>query len=240
MKWVPRSQWGARKAEGRTVLRSPQGLTYHYVAGPKMGTFSHATCATRVRNIQNFHMDTRDWVDIAYNTLTCPHGYVYEGRGWGVRSAANGTNTGNDSAYANCHLCGVDDILTPEGEQSMRDVLVAARTIGGAGPRIWVHRDWKSTGCPGDVITDFVRTGGLADASAPPPETGDDEMQPHQEALLRDVHEWLSREIPAIHKSLAALDDRQWRTREEVNKGRREQEAQAAAIRALIEGRDAG
>jgi hypothetical protein len=48
-----------------------------------------------MRQMQNMHMDDKSWADIAYNFCIDPDGLeIYEGRGWGVRPAAQrGHNT---------------------------------------------------------------------------------------------------------------------------------------------------
>lgn len=37
-----------------------------------------------MKNIQEFHIQHRQWNDIGYNFLVAPTGDVFEGRGWGV------------------------------------------------------------------------------------------------------------------------------------------------------------
>lgn len=37
-----------------------------------------------VKDIQEFHIQHRQWKDIGYNFLVAPTGDVFEGRGWGV------------------------------------------------------------------------------------------------------------------------------------------------------------
>jgi hypothetical protein len=111
MNLVTRAQWGARPRKGTPTPLNPTGATAHW-EGPHMGTFPHDQCDDKVRGIQAFHMDGRGWSDIAYNALVCPHGYVYEGRGPGVRSAANGTDAGNDADVAVCYLGGEGDPCT--------------------------------------------------------------------------------------------------------------------------------
>lgn len=44
-------------------------------------------CVFHVRFIQNFHMESRGWDDIAYNFLVGGDGMVYEGRGWDNQGA---------------------------------------------------------------------------------------------------------------------------------------------------------
>lgn len=152
MNLVTRSQWGARPPRNRTPL-NPTGATAHW-EGPHMGTFPHDQCPSKVRGIQDFHMDTRGWSDIAYNAIVCPHGTVYEGRGPGVRSAANGTDPGNDADVAVCYLSGEGDPFTPEAQQAMAD---AMHWLSPGGKR-HAHRDWKPTACPGDTIAAWAHS----------------------------------------------------------------------------------
>jgi hypothetical protein len=155
--FVTRAQWGARAPRSVTRLSGPRGVTWHY-EGPPMGVFPHTACATKVRGIQAFHMDGRGWSDIAYTHLVCPHGVVFEGRGAGVRTAANGTNTGNSLSLAVCALLGVGDphpLTLFFGLDAARRRLMSA----GTGAETWVHRDWKATACPGDPITRWHRAG---------------------------------------------------------------------------------
>lgn len=164
--YVSRAGWGARAPRGRTSLNNPQGCTFHY-EGPRMGSFPHSSCATKVRAIQNFHMDGRGWTDIAYNEVVCPHGVIFEGRGADIRSAANGTNAGNGASHAICALTGVGDAHPMElfiGLKAARQILMSA----GTGARTWCHRDWKSTSCPGDPIFNWQRAGMPTSGTVPP------------------------------------------------------------------------
>lgn len=127
-----------------------------------MGQFSHASCATKVRGIQRFHMDPvarggRGWSDIAYNFIVCPHGYVFEGRGLGLKSGANGTTLGNNSTYAICALWGQTDGMTTVAKAAIHTTTSYCRRHK-AGRRVNGHRDWKSTECPGNEIYSVVLT----------------------------------------------------------------------------------
>lgn len=161
MKLITRAQWGARAPRARPG-EDFTGGTAHW-EGPHMGTFPHASCPAKVRGIQAFHMDARGWSDIAYNAVVCPHGYVFEGRGQGVRSAANGTNVGNDSDGAVCYLGGEGDPFTPEGAAAMADAL---HWLSPGGQR-HAHRDWKPTTCPGDTIAAWVHSPAALTPGAP-------------------------------------------------------------------------
>lgn len=166
---ITRSQWGARPSRGTSRLTAPSGSTAHY-EGPQMGDFPHSSCASKVRGIQAFHMDSRGWTDIAYNSIVCPHGYIFVGRWWGVRSAANGTNAGNDAHYAHCALLGVGDAFPEACKRAMKKAFELARMDGSAGAQRKVHSDWKATACPGDPIRDWVRAGMPTSGDTPTPE----------------------------------------------------------------------
>jgi hypothetical protein len=103
-------------------------------------------------------MDIRGWNDIAYSFLLCRHGYVFEGRGWDVRSAATGKD--NDHTLAACFLgadrAGRDD-LTNGGRQAAVDIArMFAKRYGKR--RFRGHRDFVSTACPGDELHGFIRS----------------------------------------------------------------------------------
>lgn len=123
-----------------------------------MGIFEHSMCDDKVRGIQDYHMDAKGWDDVAYSAIACPHGYLYECRWLGHRTAANGTEVGNDTAYAICYLGGEGDPFTEQAKVAIRagaDYLDSH----GAGPNRNGHRDWKNTECPGDTIYNWVHAG---------------------------------------------------------------------------------
>jgi hypothetical protein len=112
-------------------------------------------------------MNTRGWDDIAYNAVVCPHGFVFEGRWKGRRSAAQGTNDGNDHYYAICFLGGIDNPFTAAGKQGFLD---ARATLGG-GSEVHPHSYYHATSCPGDEIRNWIAAGLPVEGSpsAPPP-----------------------------------------------------------------------
>lgn len=174
VKLIRRSEWGARAPRSTSEVNATFGTTAHW-EGPHMGyPWDHAACFSVVRGIQNFHMDTRGWQDIAYSGLPCPHGYVFEGRWAGRRTAANGTNDGNNRALALCYLGGQGDAFTPDGERAMRAGMDWLDAHGGAGPGRNGHRDWKPTECPGNAIYGWVHRGQPAGGTPTPPPQEDD------------------------------------------------------------------
>lgn len=176
--FVTRAQWGARrpKSISRSIWPSRGGVALHY-EGPKMGDFPHTSCASKVRGIQAFHMDSRGWSDIAYSALVCPHGALYEGRWIGVRTAANGTNDGNDRYYAICGLFGVDDPFTDDAKRAYLTGIDLLRESGAARD-VKPHRFFKPTGCPGEPVVSWINMGlprpnDPAPTPTPEPPSGD-------------------------------------------------------------------
>jgi hypothetical protein len=169
-----RAAWGARPPRSRTSIRSPEGTTLHY-GGPSpwtgvdrsswarfVATADHARCPTIMRAYQRFHLDTRGWADFAYSSGDCPHGHRYEGRGPGIRTAAQGTTAGNDRSYAVCLLIGDGDPITDPAK-------FAALDEGRRLARLrWGHRHWKVTLCPGAPAFAWVTAGFPAPGGTPP------------------------------------------------------------------------
>lgn len=144
-----------------------------------MGQFPHGDCAGKVRTIERFHAVTRGWSGIAYSAVVCPHGYVFEGRGTGVRSAANGTSAigGNDHWYAVCYLSGQMDPFTDAAKAGVIDAVRWLRAKGGAGPAVNGHRDHHPTECPGSTIYRWLQTAAF---DAAPEQQEDPDMEPKQ------------------------------------------------------------
>ena len=154
MELIRYEEWSTR-GRGATRLSHPigstLGVTLHW-EGPHMGAFAHDECADHVRGIQRFHIEGRGWADIAYNAVVCPHGVVFEGRGPGTTSAANGNTTDNADWYAVCYLGGERDPFTDEAKSGFVDAVRWLRDEGDAGAFVNGHRDHKATECPGNEI----------------------------------------------------------------------------------------
>ncbi|KAH8418233.1 hypothetical protein KR222_006312 [Zaprionus bogoriensis] len=81
------SDWGGRPAK---VELTKLVLPVHHVIISHTAFEACETkeeCASRVRIVQNFHMDSYNWDHIGYNFLVGGDGRVYEGRGWNIQGA---------------------------------------------------------------------------------------------------------------------------------------------------------
>lgn len=150
----PRSEWSAREPKSTSPLPNPRGLVIHW-EGTTVGLTDPRRVPAQIAAIQRFHMDSRGFADIAYNYLIDPWGELWEGRGPGVRSGANGTDDSNQHDLAACVLVGIGD--PPAGPPVFEAI---ARLRDELGLPIRGHRDVKPTACPGDDIWTWVHANG--------------------------------------------------------------------------------
>lgn len=178
-----RATVGLRTADARPRIPGPiRGTTIHY-NGPPMGLIdvAHERCRAAWRDVQAFHMDRRGWSDVAYTMAACPaHGILMAGRGAGVRTAANGTATGNDQWYAIMALLGQGERPTAA---LYRAIVDGAKMLDA--PRLVPHSWHKPTGCPGDPLRAWIDDGAPAGAGE------DDDMVPDGDRM-KDVQEDLN------------------------------------------------
>lgn len=196
MKFVSRKDWGARPRVGEATplnLGQVRGMAVHYEGADRSLT-KHDRCDDVVRGIQNLHLDEREWADIAYSFLVCRHGVIYEGRGWGVRTAANGTNEGNACFHAVCYL---DDDkpdtkdVTPEALVALAEVIAECRKRG-YGSEVKPHRAFKATSCPGEELTAWVARRGY-DTPSRGKDTGNPPRGPQKGAQGPRTPSWYKR-----------------------------------------------
>lgn len=173
VKLVTRAEWGSVPPLNRTPAPNMTlGVGVHWL-GPGAGRLSHHHCPAQMREIEAFHMGPeRGWVAFGYNAAACSHGYVFEGRGPGLRNAANGGGTRNgvdaNAGWASVlYLAGTDGPgLTPAGMDAIND---AAQWLGVAAGEWLGHRDFLSTECPGAEIYGWVLNGHPRGSTEPRP-----------------------------------------------------------------------
>jgi hypothetical protein len=173
MKLVKRSDWGAKRARGRERLDRDRvrGVALHYSGVDSDEQALHRNCAGRIRAMQRYHMQERGWLDVAYNHIVCRHGYVFVGRGFGVRSAANGTKAANDRFFAVCFL-GNDSKgradVTPAAYAALGELLRSYDRRIPRAMRVRPHSDFVATPCPGDELRRYIERQGWATDYPPP------------------------------------------------------------------------
>lgn len=173
--FVTRAQAGLRGPKSVSKSISPErgGVAPHY-GGPRQPCAEpgadHARCVATWKAWQAFHMGgSRGWADIAYTGGFCQHGYAFAGRGAGVRTAANGTNDGNQRFYAVTFIGGEGQRPTQLAIDALEWWIYTLRTQG-AGRQVKPHRWFKPTGCPGDpLVAEARRLDGANVSPSPSP-----------------------------------------------------------------------
>lgn len=154
---VSRAGWGARAAkQWRSISVPLSKVVIHHTETPSC--YSKASCAARVRSMQNYHMNTRKWWDIGYHFIVGEDGRVYEGRGW-YNEGGHATNW-NSISYGIAIIGNFQYRLPNTAALNAVKALIAC-----AQPRylrtwysLYGHRDTKSTSCPGNRLYSEIKT----------------------------------------------------------------------------------
>lgn len=148
-----REQWGA--TDPNRVCNDPASvyrMSIHHTTGPSDG----GDPAPRMRQMQDYHMNHRNWCDIGYHFVVGETGEILQGRLHSDRPGAHvgGQNTGNvgiamigtftSSSPPDSQIDGVVDIVRWVHEEHGVDLNRDA---------VRGHREWpgQATACPGDV-----------------------------------------------------------------------------------------
>jgi hypothetical protein len=146
------------------------GIAVHYSGMNADEERRHERCAARVRAIQRYHVEELGWLDVAYNHVFCGHGFVFVGRGFGARSAANGTREANDAYFAVCFL-GDDSArradVTPAARRALAQLILQYRRRYPNARDVRPHSAFVATECPGDELRTLIRRGNWDRLAAP-------------------------------------------------------------------------
>ncbi|RYP56925.1 hypothetical protein DL769_009817 [Monosporascus sp. CRB-8-3] len=161
MYFVSREEWGAQPPkEDYTPMTDAKGVKIHYLGSLFSGR-EHSECDDMMRSVQSDQM-AGEYFDVAYSLAVCQHGYVYDGRGKGHRSGANGDQQLNADHYAVLAFLAKFGVTQPSVSQitGIQDAIAYLRRAG-AGNEIKGHRDGYNTECPGGPLYELVRDGTL-------------------------------------------------------------------------------
>jgi hypothetical protein len=148
-----RARWNARApSEPHTPHAGVWRITLHHSDG--RNTRNLAESLAEARFIQDYHMNTRKWIDIAYHFLIDAEGNVVEGRPEGVQGAHTLDNNAGNIGICLLGKYHESGAARPTAAQ-LDAVAAVARYLTlrygiDPGPMFKGHRDYKSTDCPGD------------------------------------------------------------------------------------------
>ena len=154
---ITRDMWGAKPNKTPfSKLGEVKGLVVHWSAYPV--AVGNQAEMDQVKKIQALHQNDRGWNDIAYNFLVGDTGQIYEGRGWGNRSAAQGGNSRQEINFNNkhyvavCWLGGVNPTDKPSDKAIESVKWLYSQVKGELRP----HSSFKQTACPGDAWRQWI------------------------------------------------------------------------------------
>jgi hypothetical protein len=134
-------------------------VAVHYSGMDADEQADHAKCAGRVRSMQRYHMEEKGWLDVAYSHVICRHGYVFVGRGYGIRTAANGTKAANDQYFAICFL-GDDSAnradVTRQARRALGELIRDYQRRYPRALRVRPHSAFVPTDCPGRELKAYI------------------------------------------------------------------------------------
>jgi N-acetylmuramoyl-L-alanine amidase len=148
---IARDSWGAKPNKTKfSKLGEVKGLVVHWSAYPI--AVGNQAEIDQVKKIQALHQNDRGWNDIAYNFLVGDTGQIYEGRGWGNRSAAQGGNSREEINFNNKHYVAVCWLggINPTDKPSAKAIESVKWIYEQVGGELRPHSSFKQTSCPGD------------------------------------------------------------------------------------------
>lgn len=172
MNIISRDSWGAKPAKTKySKLGEVKGLVIHWSAYPI--AVGNQAEMDQAKTIQRLHQVDRGWNDIAYNFLVGDTGQIYEGRGWGNRSAAQGGNSRQEINYNNKHYVAVCWLggSKPTDKPSDKAIESVKWLYSQVKGELRPHSSFKQTSCPGDAWRQHIIEGlatSTIDNTSPP------------------------------------------------------------------------
>lgn len=156
--------WGARASSSPVqVLGSrPTMVIVHHTAGANSSDLSQAHAFSIARSIQSYHMDHNGWIDSGQQFTISRGGFVMEGRHRSLEVLTGGTRhvvgahtSGQNTAAVGIENEGTYTSVTPPAAlwNSLVDMVAYICDQYAISPaRIFGHRDYNNTECPGDRL----------------------------------------------------------------------------------------
>ena len=163
---LPRATWRAAPARRFDQVRmgGVTALTVHHEGTKPSRPQTTAEVAGQLRRIQLFHMETRDWADIAYHYLIDASGRIWEGRPAGIQGAHAGNHDANRGNLGICLLGNFEEQQPPTAAVDALAALIAQLqdSYSIPGTRVFTHNEIRQrfglagTACPGRHLTPVV------------------------------------------------------------------------------------
>jgi N-acetyl-anhydromuramyl-L-alanine amidase AmpD len=158
------SAWGARPPSSPiTVLDwRPTMVIVHHTAGANSTDYSLSHAFSLARAIQDYHMDHNGWIDSGQQFTISRGGYIMEGRHRSLEVLTGGTRhvRGAHTSGQNDYAVGIENegtYITASPTTALWNSLVnqvayICQKYAISPSRIFGHRDYNNTECPGDKL----------------------------------------------------------------------------------------
>jgi hypothetical protein len=151
---IGRTQWSARPPTSRDMrtARSVDTVYIHWpgASGSLASINTPAEERQWMRDTQRFHMETRGWVDFAYNYAIFRSGRVYAGRTFRVVPASQAPF--NTPGVSICCVLGPPDPITHAMQENLFDFVRWCEKYARHDLAVKGHRQVNSTSCPGEKL----------------------------------------------------------------------------------------
>jgi hypothetical protein len=156
--------WGARPNSDIVPIwnQRPVKILVHHTASANQADTSRGAADAMARSIQNFHMDTRGWLDTGQHFTISRGGFVLEGRHRSLEVLRIGQRQveGAHCTGQNVVAVGIENegtYIDQDPPQALWDSLrttcaYICTQYGIAPTELYGHRDFKNTACPGDRL----------------------------------------------------------------------------------------
>ncbi|EFN81745.1 peptidoglycan-recognition protein SC2 isoform X1 [Harpegnathos saltator] len=157
---ISRAQWGARapKHQAANLARKPAPyVVLHHSTGN--GCVTQAICQLKVREFQNYHMNSKKWSDVGYNFIVGEDGNIYEGRGWGKQGAHS--KPFNNKSIGICIIGDYTNRTPNSAAVQAVDSLIAYGVSSGEiknDYKLLGHRQTWQTNCPGNSLYTMMQS----------------------------------------------------------------------------------
>ncbi len=169
---ISREEWGAVSANGDYSEHSPSKITIHHTAQTWPSSVNESYEVMRQIQEEHINSPSDPYIDIGYHYVIDPFGNVFEGRPvWaiGAHTYANNTNNVGISFMGYFHAP-YNHVPTPAALSTLNKLVSALRTAYGISRnKVFGHRDFNATACPGDILYPVV---GQIQAGAAPSVSG--------------------------------------------------------------------
>jgi N-acetylmuramoyl-L-alanine amidase CwlA len=158
--------WGARAPSTAVTLLSnkPTYIVVHHTATSNSTGTTQSAAFSLARSIQNYHMDTNGWIDTGQHFTVSRGGYAMEGRHRSLErlNLGNGMIRGAHvgAGNVNSEAIGIENegtYMTVQPPAALYNKLVdlcayICDQYDIPASKIYGHRDFMATSCPGDVL----------------------------------------------------------------------------------------